>query len=130
MPTRVVKRPIFFDLVQPKSPISMHKKTIPKRKDMALIWLDISNVMGERFLGYPLVVIITSFVIPKTDTRKQLAVRIVTLKMRLWILLSVLSVSRLATIAIEKPAKREATSISWFTTLFRYSGSISMENSF
>ena len=79
-PTMVVKTPIFFDFVHPESPRTMHKNSIPNKNDIEPIVFGIDKFMDKILLGYPLVVIITIFVIANTDTRKHPAANVVVLK--------------------------------------------------
>lgn len=103
--------PVLFDLVQPDNAINTDNERIPSKKAAEATILGITKSLLSKFSGLPSVVKITILVIAKTDIRKQAAAIVVTFKILLEILSSVLVTNRFAITAIENPLNNELITI-------------------
>jgi len=103
----VVNRPIFFDLVHPANEIIVIKDIIPKRNVIAPIRDGIIKSPFAILKGNPSVVIINTFVMANTETKKKLAAKTAAFIKFPDNLVLVFDTKKLAIMAMENPPNKE-----------------------
>jgi len=117
IPAIVVNFPIFFDFVQPAIEIIVSRDIIPKKNADDPISLGSNKSLARTLLGYPLVVIITIFVIAKTLIRNKQADKVDANIILLVNRVFVSCIKKFAIIDIENPPSNELIVIIWLASL-------------